>query len=81
MRLSVLQKKQRDMKRKERKKRDVKKRRRRETDSICNSQIDFILCLTTYKQGSNPTAEIENWVIVSKRFFDISSKHILPTES
>ena len=81
MRLSVLQKKQRDMKRKERKKRDVKKRRRRERDSICNSQIDFILCLTTYKQGSNPTAEIENWVIVSKRFFDISSKHILPTES
>jgi hypothetical protein len=69
------------MKRKERKKRDVKKRRRRERDSICNSQIDFILCLTTYKQGSNPTAEIENWVIVSKRFFDISSKHILPTES
>ncbi len=78
MRLSVLQKKQRDMKRKERKKRDVKKRRRRERDSICNSQIDFILCLT-YKQGSNPTAEIENWVIAEKRFFDISSKHISPT--
>lgn len=57
------------------------KEKKREKDSICNSQIDFILCLTTYKQGSNPTAEIENWVIVSKRFFDISSKHILPTES